>query len=101
MTDQTWNFIEKTLEKMMQQSDILDKATKPLLLCPESPLIECQSVTEDLLISALEMLAGDEFNNISWYVYECDYGREPREAGIEGDMRLIDSPEKLRWLITI
>jgi len=90
------------MTEMQEQSDRLEKATDGLLIAPESPLLDVQYRTEGALLDALSLLINDDFEkNLHWYVYECDYGRMPMEAGPTGDMRLIDSYEKLRWLIEI
>ena len=53
------------------------------------------------MIEALSLLVDDEFDNISWFVHECDFGRNPQLAGCNGDMRSIDSVEKLRRLVDV
>jgi hypothetical protein len=97
--NEKWHFVSGSLDQMQKQSDRLRKATKGLFIAPESPLLECQSWTEESLIAALSLLIDDNFELISWFVYECDYGRDPKHAGGSGDMRLIDSHDKLRWII--
>lgn len=97
--EETWLFVSKILIDMQIQSDKLIKATERLLIAPESPLIEPHYVVEGNLIKVIERLIGDDFDNISWFVYECDYGRKPLEAGCKNDMRSIDSIENIRWLI--
>lgn len=94
-----WDFIGKTLASMMKQSDRLDKATDWLMIAPESPLLDSQGRTEGSLIEALGILANDQDDWVSWYVYECSYGRAPMEAGPEGEMRLIKTVTDLRWII--
>ena len=99
ITDKTWKFVTNALTIMQQQSDRLDVATDKLLIRPESPLIEPVGIIESQLISALSLLVDDDWENISWYVYENDYGRGGMEAGYDGMMKTIDTHEKLRWLI--
>ncbi len=101
MTDTTWNFISGCLLDLQRQSDRLDRATDGLMIAPESPLLDCQARTAETIIAALEYLAGDDWNNISWYVYENDYGRKGYAAGVDDDMRVIDDHDKLRWLIEL
>ena len=99
--DDKWHFVSGVLIDMQKQSDIFSKATKGLLIAPESPLCEPLAKTEDSLITALSFLIDDNFNNISWFVYECEYGRNPKEAGCKNNMKLIDSHDRLRWLIEL
>ncbi len=87
---------------MRVQGDKFSKATGGgLSIAPESPLIEPYYVNEGHLVIALSILMGDDDDSISWFVYECDYGREPMRAGNEDRTRLIDSLENLRWLIEL
>lgn len=99
--DRIWRFVSCELGDMQKQSDRLADATNGLMIPPESPLLDVQYKTEASLVSALSLLIGDEFDALNWFVYECDYGRGPKEAGPKEDMRLIDSHDKLRWLIEI
>lgn len=43
-------------------------------------------------------LGGNEW--ASWWVFECNYGDNPMEAGVGEDMLLVDSVEKLYTLAT-
>ncbi len=102
MSNETWDFIEKTLKVLMEQSDRLEDSTKGLLLAPESPITECFNTIAESLILSLERLAEDKYHAISWFVFECDFGRDAKEAGLkDGETRLIDSFENLRWLFKI
>jgi len=69
------------------------------MIAPESPLIDAQWRIATVLIDALSMLIDDESEFISWFVFECDYGRKAKEAGFNENIQLINSHEKLRWLI--
>ncbi len=99
--DDKWYFVSGILADMEKQSDIFSAAHSGLMIPPESPLIDPQYKTESLLIAALSFLVGDYYNNIEWYVYECDYGRDAKEAGCPGNMKSIDTHDRLRWLIEI
>ena len=96
-----WNFISETLTSMQIQSDRMTKASRAILLTPESPLCEPQAITESLLIKALSRLVGDHLDNIEWFVYECDFGRNAQEAGLKNNMKKINSHDQLRWLIEL
>ena len=96
-----WGFVSRVLLSMEGRSDKLAKETDGLLVSPESPLLEPQARNEESLVEALSLLIDDDFDSLGWFVYECDYGRKPKEAGKDVDMRLIDSHERLRWLIEL
>ena len=99
--DDKWYFVSGCLQDLQKQSDRLSAATDGLMIAPESPLIEPMGFIEDSLLQALSLLINDDFENLTWFVYECDYGREPKKAGCKTDMRLIDTHDRLRWLIEL
>lgn len=99
--DKKWSSVEAKLSLLMTYSDKFNLAHDGLMIAPESPLIEPFHVVMGVAIRSISDLVGDGFHSISWYVYECDFGRESKEAGADGDMRVIDNVEKLRWLIEL
>ncbi len=100
-SDKKWRFVFERLREIQVQSDRLSEATDGLLVAPESPLLDCASRLGCSLLQSLSLIVGDWGENLAWYAYECDYGREPKEAGLKGNMQLIDSHKKLRWLIEL
>jgi hypothetical protein len=56
---------------------------------------------QDALITTLSLLAEDNFDSLNWFIFECDYGRSPMEAGLKGNMKLIRTVDDLRWLIEL
>ncbi len=101
MTDDTWLFISKCLSELEKQNDIFEQATNGLMITPESPLIEPFFINLDTTLRSLSFISGDCFDSLSWFVYECNYGRDAKEAGKKDKIRLIDTHKKLRWLIEI
>jgi len=99
--DDKWRYIGHSLTALQQQYDRHQEATEKLMLCPESPLVDPLYQVGERLLEALSLLIDDNFNNLTWYVYECDFGRKAKEAGARGDMRKIDSLERLRWLVEL
>lgn len=97
--DDTWFFVSGVLMDLSRQRDRLDMALSGLMIAPESPLHEPFSHIANLLIYACSELIRDDFQHLSWYVDECDFGRDPKKAGCVGEMKLIDTHERLRWLI--
>lgn len=99
--DDTWNFISGVLLQMRDQTDKMREATSSMLIAPESPLVAPCDVLQDCLISTLSLLIDDNFDNLSWFIFECDYGRDPKEAGLKGNMKPIRTVDDLRWLIEL
>lgn len=97
--DMKWKFVEQSLNLLQEQVDKVNTAARVALLCPESPLWEPAHIIGTRLVQALSELVDDNFDHIAWYVSECDFGRSPKEAGCIGDVRLIDTVNKLRWLV--
>lgn len=94
--DNTWKFIEESLDLIKKQSDRLNKATEGLMIAPESPLIDTHGWIESRLVDALELLAGDDADTISWFIYDGDFGRDPLEVTVDGEKMVIDSSTALR-----
>ena len=101
MTDDDWTHITETLEALRAHADRHDAAVDGLMIAPESPLREPYGQIEGLLLASLERIAGDDFDTLNWYVYDCDHGRNPKEAGQLDDLRLIDSLPRLHWLLEV
>lgn len=97
----TWDFVCHHLELARDQRDLLDEATSRLKIAPESPLLSCFDKVALSLIDALERMISDPHETLSWWIYECDYGESPKEAGLKSDMRLIEDYGDLRWLIEV
>jgi hypothetical protein len=99
INDELWVFIVKQLTELQQQTKRMEEASNGLLISPESPLVDPFYNLSDMVISLCSKLINDENEDISWYVYECKYGKNKREAGFVRNMRIIDSFDQLRWLI--
>jgi len=101
MTDSQWEFVSGEIDKIMRQIDRFSDATDGLKIAPESPIVEPIYFVKDIAVGALSRLAGDVGDNIGWFVFECDFGRNAKKAGCDGDMRLINNYDMLRWLIDL
>lgn len=96
--DEKWKYVADVIAAMRKVADTHSEAVHKLMIAPESPLVDPCHRFEGMLISTLEHLVGDCFQAISWFVYECDYGRKSMEAGCSGSMRKIETVDDLRWL---
>jgi len=101
MTDEEWILVSRSLRNMQEQKGTHDAASGLLMIPADAPLVEPFWNVCDTLLTALSQIAGDDSEWLELFVWDCDFGRKPQEAGIEGDMQLIDSYEQLRWLLEL
>jgi hypothetical protein len=102
MTDnERWLHIETVLRKMKANTERFNDLIDKIGLMPESVLCESLYQIQDDCIKTLSYLVDDNFDNISWYVFECEYGDKDMEAGKEGDIRAIKTIDDLRWLVEL
>ena len=99
--DDKWHFVSGVLDRMKIQKYRYYNAIEPLLIPIDSPLVEPFFLQQDLLLDSLSFLVEDYGNHINWFVHECRFGRDAKEAGCKGNMKLIDSHDRLRWLIEL
>lgn len=101
ITEDTWKLIEDTLRDLNESTKALYELSELICLPVDSPLLTPQYMTSEALISSLSRLVGDTTETIAWWVFECDYGDDPMEAGVDENMRTIHSFKDLRWLIEL
>lgn len=99
--DDKWRFVAGALLQMRDQTDKMREATSSIMIAQESPLVAPYDSLQDCLITTLSLLIDDNFDNLSWFIFECDYGRDPKEAGLKGNMKPIRTVDDLRWLIEL
>jgi hypothetical protein len=99
VSDADWAFVTKTLDLMKETTQSFTELTRNIQLAPESPLITPIHTLETALMESLGVILKDGVETIEWYIYECSYGDNPMKAGVDKNMRLIDSHDALRWLI--
>lgn len=100
MKKDTWDFVEKTIEEMRINEDRFSEATGPLLINPDSPLIEPFGGIQILLIESLKKIVNDKHDIIKFYVYDSDYGRNECDVLINGNTEPFDSIETLKRAIS-
>ena len=99
MTDESWSAVCALMTEISAQSARFDAITNGIMLAPESPIRDAFWRVCESAISACSSLIGDEFGYLAWYAYECDFGASPNKAGCPGNLKMIDSLDKLRWVI--
>lgn len=91
------------LNRLREATELVDKVEE--LFCDSRENLECdfcngaglQISHEGIVVKLLEKLMHDTFGNISYFIYELDYGREYQEGCISDKNGKIDisTPEKL------
>ena len=91
------------LDRLREATELVDKVEE--LFGNSRDNLECdfcngaglQISHEGIVVKLLEKLMKDSFGNISYFIYELDYGREYREGCISDENGNIDisTPEKL------
>lgn len=91
------------LNRLREATELVDKVEE--LFCDSRENLECdfcngaglQISHEGIVVKLLEKLMHDTFGNISYFIYELDYGREYQEGCISDKNGNIDisTPEKL------
>ncbi|MDY7025994.1 MAG: hypothetical protein SVC26_06615 [Pseudomonadota bacterium] len=94
-----WKYIGESLDRLKAADNKLYELSNEIGLAYESPLVACSNDALDVSLKTLAMLAGDKSGWIEWYFFECECGKKPMGAGAGEDMRLIDSVDKLRWVV--
>lgn len=97
--EETWKFIEETLEKLKENEEYFIQIIDVIDVNPESNLVESFYKNVDLIIDSLSKLINDKENWLEFFVFHCDFGRNKMEAGFKDEIKKIDSFEKLRWII--
>ena len=97
--DQKWEYVELVLVNLQGHAENLRETVRDVKIAPESVLCTSFDYVEASLLETLSLLVDDDFNFITWYVYDCDYGMSPKEAGPKDNIRMIETLVDLRWLV--
>ena len=94
--------VASEIKAIVDMHDRLERAIEPLKKCFDcvsGPLIDEIWRSFELAIKQTSRLIGDKSDWLSWYIYECDCGRNPMKAGIGKNVKKISSPLSLAKLI--
>ena len=91
------------IDRLREATELVDKVNELFYNSKEN--LECdfcngaglQLSHEGIVVKLLEKLMHDSFRNISYFIYELDYGREYHEGCMSGKNGNVDisTPEKL------
>ena len=85
------------LNRLREATELVDKDSKENLECDFCNGAGLQISHEGIVVKLLEKLMQDSAGNISYFIYELDYGKEYREDCVSDKNGNIDisTPEKL------
>lgn len=90
----------QTWKKLSDKIDADVDALKRVGIDHNMNIIEIAFVAFDRYTRELGERIGDTDGSwLSWYASDCDMGRKPKEAGLDGDMKLIKTLTQLLDLI--
>lgn len=95
----TWEHIITSLDNIKTQETKFNEIVDVMQVIPESDLCESFNAIIVDLLTTLSVMVDDDFGTFAWWVYENDYGKGGLEAGVDGEIKSIDSLDKLKWLI--
>lgn len=72
-TFKEFEYYIKQIIKFREQSDLFDEA---ICNMSDTKYVGINGYQEDLMIKMLEQLTDDKYKNISWWVYEKDFGKK-------------------------
>ena len=106
ITDEKWQTIVFILDKLHETFNEIYKLCDELNISPESKFFSIHNNTIENVINLIVYYIDEnevEYikSTIDWFIYECDFGRNPNEAGCKDNLKLIDSYDKLRWLLEL
>ena len=90
------------LKKWVKTHDDIEKNLKPLKTCFDTitgPLFSSIWNGFTNYTNAVSMLVGDKSDWLSWYCYDCDMGKTPKQAGYDDNLILISNLDSLIELI--
>ena len=84
-----------------QKLDALVKQANKLLGGVNGTLQQAIYRMESITLRHLCEKMGVTTDAVEWFIFECDYGRNPKEAGVVGDVRKIATVDDLVWLLDL
>lgn len=86
--------IEK-LQQRIQAFEVASKDLSKLIGYPSGEFGESIGYLVDLLIETTSVVIGDEQKWLSWFIYDCEFGKKPMVATVDGKEYLVDSIDVL------
>ncbi len=93
------DLINLFIEDKKGRDDLYDNLKLSFGDCIESPLFAQLFATEDLALTYLKKLIGDEYDWLDWFIYENDCGKKGYEAGEKGNLKPVKTIEDILEII--
>lgn len=85
---------EKVTNVIYSMDDLVD-----LLKCPDAPLYEHVMKLLDAYTILVSQKVGDQYDWLGYYLCDCNLGNSPMEVLIDDERIILDSLEKLAYII--
>ena len=94
------NKLVEFLDKSKKISEYYEILSDTIGMEPEGKLGDNLYLLHEYTVSVLEeLIAGEDYGWIEWYIWENDYGEKEMEAGPKEDLRKIKNVDDLIWLM--
>lgn len=93
-----YSALKENIENIVKINEYCRKVCDTIGISPEGELFSHLVLTIEPIVKLLEHRYNDT-HWIDWYVYECECGRTPLEAGYDDNMRIIECVGDLIWLL--
>jgi len=93
--------IQAHIKRFKAAEKMLETLGSVLSMEPESPLKELVYELLDAEMNMIELLAGDKFSSINWYVYDNDCGKSKGECVVDETKFKCGSVDKLMDMMGI
>lgn len=97
--DKTWEYVVATLKDSRKRNEVFDEFCR-VVGTYDAPWGEAFWYSFDHLVDAMGKLVNDvEDSWLCYYIYDCDWGDKPMEVRIDGEVIMLDSWDKLRYIL--
>ena len=91
--------LKDRIEDIQKISDEFEAVTGPMELTPESPILDSFYSVMEMSIELLSEAVGDKDGWIEYFVYDCEFGKNPLEVTIGEEKISLDSVDKLIYIL--
>lgn len=97
--DKEWELINKAIANLKRQSEVFADFENVVGINPESKVSNSFNAVGELLINTMSFMVDDEFEFISWYIYQNEFGKLKLSEAINDNLKEIRNLKLLRKLI--